>query len=72
MFIYDKGFTHAGSFHADDVFSTAFLKILNPNIKITRGFVVPTNYDGIITTPQRSKDLRLNNLTPNEFSKRLI
>ena len=48
MFIYDKGFTHAGSFHADDVFSTAFLKILNPNIKITRGFVVPTNYDGIV------------------------
>ena len=48
MFIYDKGFTHAGSFHADDVFSTAFLKILNPNIKITRGFVVPNNYDGIV------------------------
>ena len=48
MFIYDKGFTHAGSFHADDVFSTAFLKILNPNIKITRGFAVPTNYDGIV------------------------
>lgn len=48
MFIYDKGFTHAGSFHADDIFSTAFLKILNPNIKITRGFIVPENYEGIV------------------------
>ena len=25
----DQGFTHAGTFHADDVFSTALLRILN-------------------------------------------
>ena len=30
VFIYKKAYTHAGRFHADDVFSTAFLKILNP------------------------------------------
>lgn len=48
MFKYNKGFTHGGTFHADDVFSTAFLKILNPNIKIERGFKVPENYDGIV------------------------
>ena len=34
-----NGFTHAGKFHADDVFATALLQILRPDIKITRGFV---------------------------------
>ena len=48
LFKYNKGFTHAGNFHADDVFATAFLRILNPNIEIYRGFIVPDNYDGIV------------------------
>lgn len=43
-----KGFTHAGKFHSDDVFATALLKIINPDIEITRGFVVPDDYDGIV------------------------
>jgi len=29
-------YTHAGVFHADDVFSSALLKLINPNIKIKR------------------------------------
>ena len=33
-----RGFTHGSKFHSDDVFATAFLKILNPGIEITRGF----------------------------------
>lgn len=48
MMIPNKGFTHGGTFHADDVFSTALLKILNPDIEITRGFEVPENFDGIV------------------------
>lgn len=44
----NKGYTHGGVFHADDVFSTALLKILNPDIEIERGFKVPENYDGIV------------------------
>lgn len=44
----EKGFTHGGKFHADDVFSTALLKIINPNIKIERGFEVPENFEGIV------------------------
>ena len=36
----DKGFTHGGKFHADDVFSAALLRYLNPNIVIQRGFAV--------------------------------
>lgn len=48
IYSFKKGFTHAGSFHADDVFSTAFIKILNPKIQIERGFSVPENYDGIV------------------------
>ena len=36
-----NGFTHAGKFHADDVFATALLQIVRPDIRITRGFVVP-------------------------------
>lgn len=39
--------THGGKFHADDVFSSALLGIINPSIKIIRAFEVPKNYDGI-------------------------
>ena len=44
----DKAFTHGGTFHSDDVFSAALLKMLNQNIVIERGFQVPKNYDGLI------------------------
>lgn len=43
-----RGFTHGSKFHADDVFATAFLKLLNPDITIERGFAVPEDYDGIV------------------------
>lgn len=36
-----KALTHAGVFHADDVLSTAFLRILNPEIDVERVFRVP-------------------------------
>lgn len=36
-----KGITHAGVFHADDVFSTALLKIVYPDIIISRVFKAP-------------------------------
>ena len=32
-------FTHGGKFHADDVFSSALLLYINPEISITRGIV---------------------------------
>lgn len=44
----NEGFTHGGVFHADDVFATALLKILNPNIHISRGFSVPESFSGIV------------------------
>lgn len=43
-----KAFTHGGKFHADDVFSSALLLYLNPEIQITRGNQVPEGYDGIV------------------------
>lgn len=43
-----KGFTHAGKFHADDVFSTALLQYLNPEYTYTRGYQVPDDFDGIV------------------------
>ena len=43
-----KAFTHSGKFHADDVFSSALLLYLNPEITITRGSKVPEDYDGIV------------------------
>lgn len=42
--MYQTGYTHAGVFHADDVFATALLKIMNPEIKIHRVNYIP---DGI-------------------------
>ena len=44
----EKGFTHGGIFHADDVFTTALLKILNPDFTWERGFEVPEDFDGIV------------------------
>lgn len=32
------GYTHGGIFHADDVFCTALLKLMNPNFIVYRGF----------------------------------
>ena len=43
-----KGFTHGGKFHADDVFSTALLRLINPKFKVKRGFEVPKDFDGIV------------------------
>ena len=51
-----RGFTHGSKFHSDDVFATAFLKILNPGIEITRGFEVPENFDGIVYDIGRGGD----------------
>lgn len=36
-------YTHSGTFHADDVFATAFLRIINPDIKIKRVTSVPSS-----------------------------
>ena len=43
-----KGFTHGGKFHADDVFSTALLLILNPDYTYERGLYAPADFDGIV------------------------
>lgn len=43
-----NAFTHAGKFHADDVFSSALLRKINPDINITRGNSVPDGYDGLV------------------------
>ncbi len=42
------GYTHSGKFHADDVFSSALLKILYPEIKIIRCNKVPDNVEDSI------------------------
>lgn len=44
----ESGYTHGGRFHADDVFSTALLHMLNPKIKVHRVMDVPKNTKGII------------------------
>lgn len=44
----DRGFTHGCKFHSDDVFATAFLRILNPDIEVERGLQVPDHFDGIV------------------------
>jgi uncharacterized UPF0160 family protein len=44
----NNAFTHGGKFHADDVFSSALLTYINPDIIIERGYEVPENYNGIV------------------------
>ena len=48
-------FPHSGKFHADDVFSSALLLYLNPEITITRGNRVPENFNGIVFDIGRGK-----------------
>lgn len=48
MKVPDSAMTHGGKFHADDVFSSALLRIFNPNIRFIRVFEVPENYDGLV------------------------
>lgn len=48
-------FTHSGKFHADDVFSSALLLYLNPEIRIIRGNRVPEDFDGIVFDIGRGK-----------------
>ena len=43
-----SAFTHSGKFHADDVFSSALLLYINPEIVISRGNKVPEDFDGIV------------------------
>ena len=50
-----SAFTHSGKFHADDVFSSALLLYLNPEITITRGNKVPEDFDGIVFDIGRGK-----------------
>lgn len=40
--------THGGKFHADDVFSAALLKIVNPQINIVRTFQIPDDFNRIV------------------------
>ena len=42
----DTVYTHAGKFHADDVFSAALLRILNPTVRICRTFDLPDDFAG--------------------------
>lgn len=43
-----EAMTHAGRFHADDVFSAALLKIVNPEINIVRSNFIPEGYEGLV------------------------
>lgn len=43
-----RGYTHGGIFHADDVFSTALLKHINPDINIVRGFEPPDDPEVVV------------------------
>ncbi len=43
----DIAFTHAGRFHADDVFSAALLNILKPGIVIRRVSCLPEDFSGL-------------------------
>lgn len=42
-----RAVTHAGTFHADDVFSAALLRMLRPDIEIERVTSVPDGFDGL-------------------------
>lgn len=62
-------YTHGGVFHADDVFSTALLELMNPNIEIVRTFKVPEDAElafdiggGLYDHHQEGSDIRDNEI----------
>ena len=55
MKIANIALTHAGKFHADDVFSSAFLRIINPKIRIVRVTEVPEGFEGLVFDIGRGK-----------------
>ena len=63
-----KAFTHGGKFHADDIFSSALLLYLNPEIQITRGNQVPEEYDGIVFDIGVFTNLEPDHIGPNEHA----
>ena len=46
MMVPDSAVTHGGRFHADDVFSSALLRLLNPKIEIRRVMRLPEKFHG--------------------------
>ena len=48
MIIFSEGITHNGIFHADDVFSTALLKIVNPSFSVKRLADIPETTDDLL------------------------
>ena len=79
---YKLAYTHAGEFHADDVFCTALIKMINPNLKVERVLSVPKNlnteeylifdiggYDGYKTYDHHQPDklLRENDIPYSAF-----
>ena len=48
-----EGLTHSWTFHADDVFSAAFLKLIVPDITIHRVSEVPEDFHGIVFAIER-------------------
>lgn len=46
--ISDIVLTHAGKFHADDVFAAALLRILKPGVEVRRVYRVPEDFTGLV------------------------
>lgn len=42
------GITHPATFHADDVLATCLLKLINPDFKVVRSNVIPSNFNGLV------------------------
>lgn len=43
----DTVYTHAGRFHADDVFGAALLRILKPGVEVRRVYKLPEDFSGL-------------------------
>lgn len=77
MGIPQKAFTHSGMFHADDVFSAALLRLLNPEIEIERGSCIPEGYEGLVFDigggafdhHQKDSEVRKNGIPYASFGK---
>lgn len=55
IWVPDKIIVHNGKMHADDIFTVALARYINPNIKVIRTREIPENFDGIVADVGNSR-----------------
>lgn len=75
IWVPNKIIVHDGKMHADDIFTAALARYINPNIKIIRTRDIPDDFDGLIADVgntrydhHETRELRVNKITGETYT----